>query len=180
MSIDERVILVDENDAVIGTMEKMEAHLTGELHRAFSVFIFNSNGELLMQQRAYHKYHSGGKWTNSCCSHPRPNEDTHGAANRRLQEEMGLKCELTHGFSFVYNSMVEDDLIEYEYDHVFFGLTDQQPLINTDEVADYRYQTLDDLTDDILANPDSYTEWLKICLNKVKEIFPNQIGVLIG
>ncbi|HKG07545.1 MAG TPA: isopentenyl-diphosphate Delta-isomerase [Pedobacter sp.] len=161
------VILVDEHDNEIGTMQKMEAHVEGKLHRAFSVFIFNTKGELLLQQRALDKYHSGGKWTNTCCSHPRVGEATADAANRRLQEEMGMKCNLKPGFSFTYHAVLAEDLSENEYDHVFFGLSNDLPLLNTEEAADYKYTTLKDLKADIAANADQYTVWLKICLDKV-------------
>src|SRR3954451_2191269 len=121
------VILVDEYDNEIGTMPKMEAHLKGKLHRAFSVFIFNAEGDLLLQQRAAHKYHSGGLWTNTCCSHPRPGEDTMDAAQRRLAQEMGLRCPLTHLFTTHYRAAVSRDLIEDEVVHVFGGRHDGEP-----------------------------------------------------
>jgi isopentenyl-diphosphate delta-isomerase len=166
----EKVILVDVNDYEIGEMEKMEAHLKGKLHRAFSVFIFNTQGELLLQQRANDKYHSAGKWTNTCCSHPRPGEETLAAANRRLMEEMGLKCNIKHVFSFQYLAEVTaQGLIENEYDHVFFGETDLSPVINPNEVSAYKYVKMDDLLHDIKINPDHYTEWLKICFDRVME-----------
>jgi len=161
------VILVDAQDNEIGSMPKLEAHQLGKLHRAFSVFIFNNNGELLLQQRALDKYHSGGKWTNTCCSHPRIGEDTLQAAYRRLQEEMGMNCELKYGFSFTYKAVVTETLSENEFDHVFFGQTDDLPLINPEEVADYRYITLEALESDIALYPQQYTEWLKICFDKV-------------
>src|SRR3954468_18060458 len=128
------VILVDEYDNEIGTMPKMEAHLKGKLHRAFSVFIFNAEGDLLLQQRALDKYHSGGKWTNTCCSHPRPGEDTLTAANRRLREEMGMNAELSHAFSFTYQADLLDGLTENEFDHVYFGISDDAPVMNPEEV----------------------------------------------
>ncbi|MES2277165.1 MAG: isopentenyl-diphosphate Delta-isomerase [Bacteroidota bacterium] len=165
---DEYVILIDEDDEVIGTMEKMEAHLKGHLHRAFSVFIFNTKGQLLLQQRATHKYHSGGKWTNTCCSHPRPGEDTFAAANRRLAEEMGLQCTLHPVFTFTYRATVEEGLIEHEYDHVFFGVSDELPVTDADEVAAYRYLDMASLELDLKAKPSAYTEWLKICFDRVK------------
>lgn len=166
----EKVILVDANDREIGEMAKMEAHLKGKLHRAFSVFIFNTTGELLLQQRAEDKYHSAGKWTNTCCSHPRPGEETLAAANRRLMEEMGLKCDIKHVFSFQYLAEVtEQGLIENEYDHVFFGESDQIPTINPAEVSAYKYVRMDELSHDIKINPDRYTEWLKICFDRVQE-----------
>lgn len=166
----EKVILVDVNDKEIGEMPKMEAHLKGALHRAFSIFIFNANGDLLLQQRALGKYHSGGKWTNTCCSHPRPGEDTLSAAHRRLKEEMGMMCDINHVFSFQYQAEVTDEgLIENEYDHVFFGISDQVPMINLEEVAAIRYMDLDELANALKTSPDQYTAWLKICFDRVKE-----------
>ena len=126
----EKVILVDKTDHQIGEMEKQEAHIKGLLHRAFSIFIFNSKGEVLLQQRALHKYHSGGLWTNTCCSHPRNGETTIQAANRRLKEEMGMSCALKEEFSFIYKAKLDNDLYEHELDHVLFGTTDLQPQIN--------------------------------------------------
>src|SRR6478752_808854 len=123
--MEELVVLVDGLDNPIGTIDKMEAHSLGLLHRAFSVFIFNTKGELLLQQRALNKYHSAGKWTNTCCSHPKPAEETEQAANRRLMEEMGMQCELTYGFNFIYKTIFENELTEYEFDHVYFGISDE-------------------------------------------------------
>ena len=169
--MEERVILVDTNDSPIGQMEKLEAHQKGELHRAFSIFIFNTKRELLLQQRALDKYHSGGLWTNTCCSHPRPGEDNLAAANRRLKEEMGMKANLTPAFSFTYRAEFESGLIEHEYDHVFFGKSDLLPVINKEEVEQYKYINLDTLKQELLLYPDHYTPWLKICLEKVIEQF---------
>jgi isopentenyl-diphosphate delta-isomerase len=167
--MDEQVILVDPQDHQIGTMEKMEAHLTGALHRAFSVFIFNRKGELLLQQRALNKYHSAGKWTNTCCSHPRPGELTEDAAQRRLMEEMGMKCDLKYGFSFLYEASFSNDLTEHEYDHVFLGLSDELPQINLSEVAAFKYVDPGTLFADLKESPDQYTEWLKICFDRVMD-----------
>lgn len=171
----EQVILVDEQDNEIGTMQKMEAHLKGRLHRAFSVFIFNKNGELLLQQRALDKYHSGGKWTNTCCSHPRLGEDTLAAANRRLDEEMGMKCELKYGFSFMYQALVDESLSENEFDHVYFGISNDLPAPDAGEVAAFRYMTMDALKADIDNHPGEYTEWLKICFEKVMILYKDQV-----
>lgn len=165
--MEEQVILVDLNDFPKGQMDKMEAHQKGLLHRAFSVFIFNSKNELLLQQRAINKYHSGGLWTNTCCSHPRIGEDNLSAAKRRLFEEMGMTSELTYQFNFTYKVTFEDGLTEHELDHVFFGFSDERPNINHTEVEDYRYLNLSLLKSDIEMNPSEYTPWLKICLNKV-------------
>ncbi|MEJ7559715.1 MAG: isopentenyl-diphosphate Delta-isomerase [Pedobacter sp.] len=165
----EQVILVDVEDNVLGTMDKMDAHVMGKLHRAFSVFIFNGSGELLLQQRALEKYHSGGKWTNTCCSHPRMGEETLAAAHRRLGEEMGMKCELTYAFNFTYKAELLEGIEEYEYDHVYFGLSDEVPLPDTAEVAAYKYMSMESLSKDIDMNPDDYSEWLKICFKQVQE-----------
>lgn len=164
---DEEVILIDESDQPIGTMPKLEAHIQGCLHRAFSIFIFNPAGELLLQQRALGKYHSGGKWTNTCCSHPRLGEETADAANRRLAEEMGMICQLNYVFSFTYKADVEQGLIENELDHVFFGTSEELPQINPLEVNDYKYISLDDLKLALDSNPEQYTAWLKIAFDRV-------------
>lgn len=167
----DEVILVDLEDNIIGTMEKMEAHEKGELHRAFSVFIFNTNGELLLQQRALDKYHSGGKWTNTCCSHPRFGEDTLDAAHRRLREEMSIACDLQHKFSFVYSADMPEGISENEYDHVFFGITNDLPDPDPTEVEAYKYISINMLKKDIEANPENYTAWLRICFDKVVESY---------
>jgi isopentenyl-diphosphate delta-isomerase len=164
----EQVILVDSNDQPIGTMEKLRAHEEGLLHRAFSVFVFNSKGELLIHQRAAHKYHSGGLWTNTCCSHPRPGEETEIAAHRRLMEEMGMQCSLEHAFSFTYKSTFDNNLTEHEFDHVFVGTTDVAPVCNPQEVQDYRYVHPDMLDREIADNPEHFTTWFRICYPKVR------------
>lgn len=166
----ENVVLVDLDDNQIGTMPKLEAHLEGRLHRAFSVFIFNASGELLLQRRALDKYHSAGKWTNTCCSHPRDGEKTLDAAKRRLREEMGMTAELQQVFSFVYKAEMEQGLTEHEFDHVFFGQTDQVPHPDAGEVADFRYIELSALQNELNTNPEHYTEWLKICFDRVLTI----------
>lgn len=164
-------MIVNTNGVAIGTMDKMAAHRSGMLHRAFSVFIFNSKGQLLLQQRALDKYHSGGLWTNTCCSHPRLGEFTLDAAHRRLKEEMGMGCELNELFQFSYRHEFDNGLIENEYDHVFMGISDELPLPDSTEVAGYRYMDTDVLLAEILAQPDHYTSWFKICLEKVLEIY---------
>jgi len=174
---EEKVILVDDNDQSIGLMNKQEAHIKGVLHRAFSIFIFNSKNELLLQQRALHKYHSGGLWTNTCCSHPRDGESTLEAANRRLIEEMGMACSLDKKFDFIYKAKLDNDLYEHEFDHVFFGFSNDQPRINSDEVASFKYISLDDLVVDMKLNPQLYTEWFKICFSEVVERFNNTVNV---
>ena len=161
------VIVVDENDNAKGVMEKMEAHQKGVLHRAFSVFVFNSAGELLLQQRADHKYHSGGLWTNTCCSHPAPGEEVADAAVRRLKEEMGFNCELAHAFSFIYKAHFQNGLTEYEFDHVYIGYSDSIPLLNKDEVQDWKYINLQNLSQDMEENPGIYTAWIKECFKMV-------------
>ena len=173
----ERVILVDTEDNAIGTMDKMEAHVLGKLHRAFSIFVFNSKGKLLLQQRAHDKYHSGGQWTNTCCSHPRFGEDTLNAANRRLAEEMGMQCNLTYEFKFIYKAKLTEELSEHELDHVFFGVSDNLPLINEEEVSAYKYVSIESLKEDIAVNPAMYTEWLKICLNQVSTVYSKHFMV---
>lgn len=165
--MEEFVVLVNEQDQQLGIMEKMAAHIVPRLHRAFSVFLFNSKGELLLQQRALSKYHSPGLWTNTCCSHPRDGESVEKAAERRLQEEMGLNCEMHEVFTFIYKAPVGLGLVEHEYDHVFFGICDQSPVINTDEVASWKYMSLDDIAADMKAHPEIYTEWFKISFDQI-------------
>ena len=165
--MEEYVVLVDESDQQLGIMEKMAAHIVPRLHRAFSIFLFNEKGELLLQQRALSKYHSPGLWTNTCCSHPRNGESVDKAAERRLLEEMGLQCEMHEVFTFIYKAPVGLGLIEHEYDHVFFGQCDQEPVINTDEVASWKYMSLDNITADMKAHPELYTEWFKISFDEI-------------
>ncbi|MFT4094742.1 MAG: isopentenyl-diphosphate Delta-isomerase [Niabella sp.] len=156
------VVLVDERDRAIGTMGKTEAHEKGFLHRAFSVLLFNSKGELLLQQRAFDKYHCGGLWTNTCCSHPFPDEDILIAAKRRLQEEMGITCRLQKAFDFIYKAGFDNGLTEHEFDHVFFGQFSGVPAINKKEVANWKYIPLYDLKKDRAHHPENYTPWFKI------------------
>lgn len=163
----EMVILVDENDREIGTEEKMKAHEEARLHRAFSVFIFNSKGEMLLQQRACGKYHSGCLWTNATCSHPRPGEEVSAAAHRRLQEEMGFDTDLNKAFHFIYKAEFDDGLTEHEFDHVFIGRYDGPIKLNLDEAEDYKWIDLATLTKDMQENPDDYTVWFKIAFEKV-------------
>jgi isopentenyl-diphosphate delta-isomerase len=171
----EKVILVDKNDNELGTMEKQEAHVKGLLHRAFSVFIFNDKNELLLQRRAVKKYHSGGLWTNTCCSHPRQNEKTEDAAKRRLLEEMGMRSTLKKQFDFVYKAKLDNNLYEHEFDHVFFGFTNDLPIINPEEVEEYTYKTLEDIGNEMKTTPDKYTEWFKICFREVVNSHRNTI-----
>ena len=165
----ELLILVNEQDIQVGVQDKLSVHLEGLLHRAFSVFIFNSKSELLLQQRANVKYHSPGLWTNTCCSHPRPGESTLDACNRRLYEEMGMSADLQFSFSFLYQFEFPNGLTEHEYDHVFIGQTDQIPEINLDEVQGWKYISIADLEKEISVKPESYTPWLKICMAELKE-----------
>ena len=163
----EKVVLVNEKDEEIGTIEKMQAHEKALLHRAFSVFVFNSRGKLLLQKRALSKYHSPGLWTNTCCSHPRPGEKAIDAANRRLKEEMGFETELEHTFSFLYKAELENGLTEHEFDHVYFGLHDDMPAINTEEVAEWKYESLEEIGNDMKLHPENYTAWFKIVFDKI-------------
>lgn len=156
------VILVDSNDNPMGVMPKMEAHEKGVLHRAFSVLIFNSRGELLLQRRATNKYHSGGLWTNTCCSHPAPNQDTAEAAVKRLQEEMGIRANLDYHSCFIYHTELDLGLQENEFDHIYIGYSDQQPVLNPDEVVEYKYLSPENVSEDILKNPQAYSTWFKM------------------
>lgn len=163
------LILVDDNDNEIGLMEKLAAHQQGRLHRAFSVFIFNSNGELLLQQRADNKYHSAGLWSNTCCSHPIHGEPINVTIKKRLREEMGIECDIDFQFSFIYKKEFENGLTEHEFDHVYFGISDNFPVINPLEAKDWKYISLHKLQMDISENPNDYSAWLKICLHEVKQ-----------
>ena len=172
---EEHVILVDERDEARGTMEKMEAHRRGELHRAFSVFVFTSEGKLILQRRAAHKYHSPGLWTNTCCSHPRAGESTLEAAHRRLQEEMGFDTELREVFHFIYREQV-GELIEHELDHVFIGTFDGEPQLNPEETDGWRTASLVDLRADVVQHPENYTVWFRICHDQTLEHFQDQFA----
>ena len=158
----EKVILVDKNDKQVGLMPKLEAHKKGVLHRAFSIFIFNSKYELLLQKRSSSKYHSGGLWTNTCCSHPREGEDILDAANRRLDEEMGIKTSLRKVYDFIYKAELDNQLTEHEFDHVFYGVCDNDPILNKDEAEDFKWVDMEKLNNDIIKNEDNYTVWFKI------------------
>ena len=167
----EHVILVDKFDRKTGIMEKQEVHQKGLLHRAFSVFIFNSEGKIMLQKRASEKYHSGGLWTNTCCGHPKPGEKTLQAAKRRLYEEMGLHCKLTKVFSFTYFSVLGNNLIEYELDHVFIGTCDEQPSLHPQEAEDWKLADVKSIQNDIVENHNSYSSWFKIAYPQVIQIF---------
>lgn len=158
----EQVILVDDQDQPLGTMEKMAAHQQGLLHRAFSVFVFNSRGEMLLQRRALSKYHSGGLWTNTCCSHPRPGEAVADAALRRLQEEMGFTTPLQKVFDFVYRASFHNGLVEHEFDHVFVGAYEGVMQLNPEEVMEAAYWPVDEIGRRLKASPDEFTEWFAL------------------
>ena len=159
---EEKVILVDKNDNQVGLMPKLEAHEKGVLHRAFSIFIFNSKYKLLLQKRASSKYHSGGLWTNTCCSHPREGEDIFDAANRRLDEEIGITTSLRKVYDFIYKAELDNQLTEHEFDHVFYGVCDNDPILNKDEAEDFKWVDMETLNNDIIKNEDNYTVWFKI------------------
>mgnify|MGYP001411829282 FL=1 len=159
---EEKVVLVDKNDNQIGLMSKMEAHQKGTLHRAFSIFLFNSENQILLQKRSSNKYHSGGLWTNTCCSHPRDEESVIDAGNRRLFEEMGIKTELKEAFNFTYKAELENGLIEHEYDHVLIGEFNGTPILNKDEAEDWKWISMEDVRKDIVENETDYTVWFVI------------------
>lgn len=165
----EQVILVDDFDTPLGTMEKMQAHREAKLHRAFSIFIFNNKGEMLLQQRALNKYHSGGLWTNACCSHPKPNETTEAAASRRLFEELGFETSLEKIFDFTYKADFENGLTEYEFDHVFSGIYNGEINFDKTEVADFCYRSVDEIQSALQSHPQKFTEWFKIAFPLLKK-----------
>jgi isopentenyl-diphosphate delta-isomerase len=165
----EQVILVDVDDCEIGLMEKMEAHKQSVLHRAFSVFLFNPQGKMLLQQRALTKYHSAGLWTNTCCSHPRPGETLENAVSRRLIEEMGITTKVFKAFDFIYQAELPDNLNEYEFDHVFIGNYDADVRPNHLEVANFVYQSIEEVAANLQSYPEKYTVWFKIAFPKVVE-----------
>lgn len=170
MAPTEHVTLVNELDQELGTMEKLEAHRHGVLHRAFSVFLWDSEGCLLLQRRALDKYHSAGLWTNTCCSHPRPGEALEVAALRRLQEEMGVACPIEHRFSFVYRAAFTNGLTEHELDHVFFGRFDGTPQPDRTEVMDWRYVDIAALDVELSTHPERFTVWLRECWERIKAL----------
>jgi isopentenyl-diphosphate delta-isomerase len=162
------VILVDEHDVQTGIMEKMEVHQKALLHRAFSIFIFNEKGEMLLHKRANKKYHSAGLWTNACCSHPQPGEETLAAAEIRLQEEMGFNTGLKKVFDFIYKASFDNGLTEYEFDHVFIGRYDGDIVPNPEEVSDYCFKSVEEIKNSIQSHPQKYTEWFKIAFPKME------------
>ena len=166
LMIEENVILVNQNDEQIGLMPKLEAHEKALLHRAFSVFILNSKNEIMLQQRAHHKYHSPLLWTNTCCSHQREGETNTEAGSRRLFEEMGFKAELKELFHFIYKAPFDNGLTEHELDHVMIGYYNEEPNINPDEVEDWKWMSIEDVKADIEKQPEIYTVWFKIIFDE--------------
>ncbi len=166
--MEEQVVLISEKDEVLGLMDKLQAHENGLLHRAFSVFLFNEKGELLLQKRAAEKYHSPNQWTNAVCSHPRMNETYMEGAERRLREELGINAHLTPKFHFIYKADVGGNLWEHELDHVFTGSFEGEFQINPAEVSEVRYITMEELDEEMKSNPEHFTEWFKIILQEYK------------
>lgn len=172
------VVLVNEMDEVVGTMEKLRAHQEGLLHRAFSVFLFNREGKMLLHRRAEGKYHSGGLWTNACCSHPGPGEDIAQAATNRLKEEMGIQCEIKKLFEFTYKAEVGNDLTEYEYDHVFAGVYNDAPQPDPEEVSEWKWMHLESVKEEMQKHPEQFTAWFRIAIPLLeKSIYEKQIPV---
>ncbi|MCP2037912.1 isopentenyl-diphosphate Delta-isomerase [Chryseobacterium sp. HSC-36S06] len=167
--MEEQVVLVSEKDEILGVMDKMQAHENGILHRAFSVFLFNDKGEMLLQKRAADKYHSPNQWTNAVCSHPRMGETYMEAAQRRLKEELGIETPITYRFNFLYKADVGQNLWEHELDHVFTGNFEGEFKLNEDEVSEVRYISIDELDKEMSANPENFTEWFKIILKEYKQ-----------
>lgn len=167
--MEEQVVLVSETDEILGLMEKMQAHKNGILHRAFSVFLFNERGEMLLQKRAANKYHSPNQWTNAVCSHPRKNETYLEGAKRRLKEELGIETELNQKFHFVYKADVGQNLWEHELDYVFTGDFNGEVHINPEEVSEIRYISMENLEKEMREKPENFTEWFKIILKEYKE-----------
>ncbi len=166
----EQVILVTPDDKAIGTMEKMEAHVKGLLHRAFSVLLYNSRGEMLLQKRAKGKYHSAGLWTNACCSHPVPGEPIEVAAKRRLREEMGIDATPSFAYKFIYKVPLDNNLTEHELDHVLIGIFEGEPVVNPEEVEDWKYVDLATLKKDVKTSPEKYTYWFRLILEHPEAI----------
>ena len=167
--MEEQVVLVSEKDEILGVMDKMQAHENGILHRAFSVFLFNDKGEMLLQKRAAGKYHSPNQWTNAVCSHPRLDETYLEAAERRLKEELGIETPLTYRFNFLYKADVGQNLWEHELDHVFTGNYEGEFKLNEEEVSEVRYIAMKDLDREMTENPENFTEWFKIILKEYKQ-----------
>jgi len=167
MNNNQFVILVNSEDEVVGKTEKMDAHKKGLLHRAFSVFIFNRKGEMLIQRRAFNKYHSGGLWTNACCSHPYPDEEVYDAAIRRLNEELGFQTPLQKAFQFIYHAEFSNGLAEHELDHVFTGSYDGPIRANPEEVCDFCYKSIEEISASLRSHPEKFTTWFHIAFPKI-------------
>nr|WP_220458645.1 isopentenyl-diphosphate Delta-isomerase [Flavobacterium sp. xlx-221] len=174
MITEEQVVLVNEKDEPIGLMPKMQAHQEALLHRAFSVFILNDKNEVMLQQRAAHKYHSPMLWTNTCCSHQRDGESNIAAGQRRLQEEMGFSVPLKELFSFIYKAPFDNGLTEHEYDHVLVGYSNNAPEINLDEVASWKWMSIESIKEDMKKQPAVYTEWFKIIFDQFYHFIESQ------
>jgi isopentenyl-diphosphate Delta-isomerase len=172
--MEKQVILVNEQDEEKGVAAKLLAHEKGWLHRAFSVFVFNKEGEMLLHQRAMNKYHSGGLWTNACCSHPEPGENTRDAASRRLKEEMGFETNIEKVFDFVYKAEFENGLTEYEFDHVYTGEYNGKVDFNAEEVMDYRFSSMREISESIRLEPFLYTTWFLLAFPKIKNWWSNR------
>lgn len=170
------VIIVDDQDQVLGTMEKLKAHQLGYLHRAFSIFIVNEKGDMLLQRRALHKYHSGGLWTNACCSHPLPDEFIEAAAHRRLKEEMGIGCPLHRLFAFTYRSELDNGLIEHEYDHILLGVYGGPVVPDPDEVMQYEYRPVATIAAQLRQSPELFTSWFALLFDKVALQLPSRLA----
>jgi isopentenyl-diphosphate delta-isomerase len=168
------VILVNESDQEVGRCEKMLAHEEGLLHRAFSIFLFNAEGEMLLHRRALGKYHSGGLWTNACCSHPMPGVAIEYTLQEKLQQEMGIQCPLQFAFSFLYKAQLDNNLIEHELDHVYIGQFNGAPQPNPEEVADWRYFSISEISNLMISQPQMFTEWFKIAFQQVIESIENK------
>jgi len=174
MKEEDKVILVNEHDDMVGIMDKMETHRQGLLHRAFSIFIFNTKGEMLLQQRALNKYHSGGLWTNACCSHPMPGEKTEDAAIRRLNEELGFETPLEKIFDFVYKAEFDNGLTEHEFDHVFAGGFEGEINADPDEVSDYCYKEVSEIRNMLQTHPQKFTAWFHLAFPRIEEWWKNR------
>lgn len=174
----EQLILVNEQDQEIGVAEKMEAHQKGLLHRAFSIFIFNDKNELLLQQRALEKYHSGGLWTNTCCSHPIVGETIQESIERKLFQEMGMKTKCNFAFSFIYKVQFSNDLFEHELDHVYIGFSNDKPEPNPEEVMNYKYASIEEISNLMKLHPNAFTEWFKICFQQTVNYLQAQSNTL--
>ena len=171
--MNQQLILVNENDEEIGFGEKLPVHQNAQLHRAFSIFVMNGQNQLLLQKRAFHKYHSGGLWANTCCSHPIRGEKQEDSIHRRLKEEMGFDCDLMRMFNFIYKVKLDNDLTEYEFDHVYLGRFDGDPNPNPDEVNDWKWMDLEKVKDDIKMNPQTYTYWIRQAFDQFYFMYSN-------